>query len=68
MVESNDADKRPRLYGKIATRDAEVELTVRGGEGEKASDIEGIFDDKLEALAHTSASLPEEETDTKGCQ
>ena len=35
----NDADSRPRVYKRVATKHGEVEVTVKGGEGETVDDI-----------------------------
>lgn len=49
-VGDNDADKRPRIYGRAADSDSEIEVTVQGGEGEKAEDLSEEFDARVDKL------------------
>lgn len=49
-VGDNDADKRPRIYGRAADSDSEIEVTVQGGEGEKAEDLTEEFDARVDKL------------------
>lgn len=61
-VGDNDADKRPRIYGKAETPDKEVEVTVQGSEGETTADLEETFEDAVDRMAAEA----ETHTDT-GC-
>lgn len=46
----NDADKRPSIWGKIQTRNATIECTVRGAEGETTPDIKDVFNHRIDHL------------------
>lgn len=56
----SDDDKRPRLYGKVATEETAVELTVQGSADEESSDLSDTFTEKLNELVE-AAEIPEEE-------
>lgn len=65
-MSDNDADKRPRMYGRACTTDGEVEVTVKGGEGETVEDIEGEFDDAVDRMVTAQGQLPDEELPERG--
>lgn len=67
MSDNNDADKRPRMYGKVATSDGSVELTVQGSEGEESEDLSEPFEENLQTLLSAADDL-DEESDDKMCQ
>lgn len=68
-VGDNDADKRPRMYGKVVTEEGSVELTVKGSEGETSDDLSKPFDTNLQKLVNASDELSDdEEEQSKMCQ
>ena len=62
----NDADKRPRVYGRSSTPDGEVEVTVEGAEGETSDDLEDQFQDAVDTMVDSQGDLCEEGSDAKG--
>jgi len=67
MSENNDADKRPRMYGKVATSDGVVEVTVQGAEGEESDYLSEPFEENLQKLLGAADDI-KEDTDTTMCQ
>ncbi|QAS68857.1 hypothetical protein HFTV1-gp24 [Haloferax tailed virus 1] len=61
-------DKRPYIYTNFQTTHGSVELTVEGSEGESTSDIEGVFDDKLEKVVDAQTRLDEDDDEKRGVQ
>jgi len=59
----NDADKRPRLFGRVEVPGGEIELTVQGSEGESTDDLEGTFDEKLDKLCEKADHIHDEPDD-----
>jgi len=59
----NDADKRPRIWGRTATEDGEVEFTVQGGEGETSEDLKETAEETLDSLVDKQADLNGEDED-----
>ena len=65
----NDADKRPRIYGRTATTDGEVEFTVQGAEGETSEDVSETAEETLNNLVDKQEDLTDEdETEERGYQ
>ncbi|AGM11695.1 hypothetical protein HCTV5_86 [Halovirus HCTV-5] len=48
MTNSNDADKRPRIYVHSATSDQEIEVTVQESEGERTDDVKETAEEMYE--------------------
>ena len=61
-------DKRPRLYGKTATKRGEIELTVQGAEGETAEELSGIFSAKLCELIEAQEAVGNDDVDDSHVQ
>lgn len=59
----NDADGRPRIYGRTSTPHGEVELTVQGAEGERVTDVADAFDEKLDRLVDAQDDLNDADDD-----
>lgn len=65
----NDADKRPRIWGRTATEDGEVEFTVQGAEGDTSEDVKETAEDTLNNLVDKQEDLKEDNgEDRRGFQ
>lgn len=65
----NDADKRPRIYGRTSTPDGEVEFTVQGAEGETSEDVRETAEETLTNLVDSQEELADEdEHEERGIQ
>ena len=64
----NDADKRPRMFGRVVSTEGEIEVTVQGGEGETSEDIEDRFHAAVCQLISAQDELPNEIEDERGFQ
>ena len=61
-MSDNDADKRPRIYSRVATKDAEVECTVQGSEGETTEDIKETAEKTVDRLIEQSKGMDNNES------
>lgn len=57
----NDADKRPRIWGRTATPEGEVEFTVQGAEGETSEDVRETAEETLDNLVDKQEDLTDED-------
>lgn len=64
----NDADARPRVYMRSATRDGEVEVTVQGCEGEGAGDVASLAAERFDHAVQAQDELAEDDGDRRGLQ
>lgn len=57
---TNDADKRPRIYGRAEGKSGIIEVIIRGGEGETVEDISGYVDDVIERMEESQGKIGDE--------
>lgn len=61
-------DKRPYLYTNFETPYGCVELTVEGAEGETASELSDLFDEKLDKVVRKQNELAGENDSKTGVE
>lgn len=64
----SDDDAGPRIYGRTATEDGEVELTVEGNEHESAESIARVFDARLEKLVDEQEHIENDDATERGVE